>query len=84
MFAIRYTGGEGETRTHTPFPATGSLANFFLTIRITSPYGCGSWTRTNEMQESKSCALPLGDTAIFIIVLSCFLILEVELWVLHP
>lgn len=22
------------------------------------------WTRTNEMQESKSCALPLGERAI--------------------
>lgn len=63
MFAIRYTGGEGETRTHTPFPATNSLANCFLTIRITSPYGCGGWTRTNGrtgrlLRESKSRALP--------------------------
>lgn len=63
MFAIRYTGGEGETRTHTPFPATACLANKFLTIRITSPYGCGGWTRTNGrtgrlLRESKSRALP--------------------------
>ena len=26
--------------------------------------GWGSWIRTNGMQESKSCALPLGDTPI--------------------
>lgn len=51
MFAIRYTGGESGTRTHTPFPVTHSLANCFLTIRITSPYGCGGWTRTNERTE---------------------------------
>lgn len=51
MFAIRYIGGEGGTRTHTLFPVTHSLANCFLTIRITSPYGCGGWTRTNERTE---------------------------------
>ena len=27
-------------------------------------FGWGSWIRTNGMQESKSCALPLGDTPI--------------------
>ena len=29
-------------------------------ISYSSIYGWDSWTRTNEMQESKSCALPLG------------------------
>ena len=28
-------------------------------------FGWGGWIRTTGMQESKSCALPLGDTPIF-------------------
>ena len=38
-----------------------SLICSFEQIRL---YGWGSWIRTNGMQESKSCALPLGDTPI--------------------
>ena len=32
--------------------------------------GRGSWIRTSEMQESKSCALPLGDTPVALISVS--------------
>ncbi len=40
-------------------------SNFVKKAPFRVLFGWGSWIRTNVMQESKSCALPLGDTPIF-------------------
>ena len=42
-----------------------SLLIYQPCISFQGTFGSDGWVRTNEMQESKSCALPLGDITIF-------------------
>ncbi len=37
-------------------------------------FGRGSWIRTNEVTESESVALPLGDTPLFFLILTKYLV----------
>ena len=47
------------------FLSCGTITAFFLLgLEKSKEPGWGRWIRTIGMQESKSCALPLGDTPI--------------------
>ena len=47
-------------------------------------FGRGSWIRTNEVTESESVALPLGDTPKFKLLLYCIKIIKIfQLFLTH-
>ena len=43
-------------------------------IQLVDFFGWGSWIRTNEVTESESVALPLGDTPILFFAQSSFIL----------